>query len=233
MSADADLDTQDESSGEYWLSVADIMSGLMIVFLFIAVSYMSFVTKQQSKVRQVAIAWEAGRGELYRDLEIEFAKDLSTWNAEIDSVTLSVRFNEPDVLFEAGSSVVRPRFEEILRNFFPRYTSIVKRHGESIEEVRIEGHTSSEGPGPNPYYYNMALSQDRTRAVLVFCLERSGLAEDDRRWIRNLLTANGLSSSRVVSTTSGTEDRDRSRRVEFRVKTTAELQIAQILELSR
>ncbi|MDZ4257684.1 MAG: OmpA family protein [Gemmatimonadales bacterium] len=226
-------DDADEGTANYWTSVADLMSGLMIVFLFIAVTFMAFVSRQQQQVRRVAVAWEEGRGDLYRALEAEFRSDLLAWNAELDSLTLSVRFKEPDVLFEAGRSVVRPRFQEILRDFFPRYARIVRAHGTSIEEVRIEGHTSSEGPGSNPYFYNMALSQDRTRAVLEFCLERSGVEPDDREWLRGLLTANGLSSSKVILATDSTEDRERSRRVEFRVRTNAEIRIAQILEMAR
>lgn len=223
----------DDDGGGYWTSVADLMSGLMIVFLFIAVAFMAFVSEQRKQVRQVAIAWEQGRGSLYRALESEFKGDVTRWNAELDSTTLSVRFKEPEVLFEAGRSEVRPRFQEILRDFFPRYVRIVRQHQGSIEEVRIEGHTSSEGPEPNPYFFNMALSQDRTRAVLAFCLEQSGLAPDDRNWIRGLLTANGLSSSRLLLRADSTEDRERSRRVEFRVRTNAEIKIAEILEVAK
>lgn len=232
MSGGVELEV-DEGTGSYWISIADLMSGLMIVFLFIAVTYMAFVSRQQAQVREVAIAWEEGRESLYGALETEFRDDLEAWNAELDRVTLSVRFKEPDVLFEAGQSVVRPRFQAILREFFPRYARIVHQHGGAVEEVRIEGHTSSEGPGPNPYYFNMALSQDRTRAVLIFALDQSGIDPADRDWIRSRLTANGLASSKLVFTADSVEDRERSRRVEFRVRTNAEIRIAQILEVAR
>lgn len=231
--SDDPLEGTGEGGEGYWVSVADLMSGLMIVFLFIAVTYMAYVSRQQAQVREVAIAWEQGRGTLYRALEAEFRDSLQTWNAELDSVSLSVRFKEPDVLFEAGQSTVRPRFQAILRDFFPRYARIVRTHGDAVEEVRIEGHTSSEGPGPNPYFFNMALSQDRTRAVLIFCLEQSGVDQESRDWIRGRFTANGLSSSKLVYAADSTEDRLRSRRVEFRVRTNAELRIAQILEVAR
>lgn len=217
---------------EYWHSVADLMSGLMIVFLFIAVAYMVYVSDQQSRIRRVAIAWDEGRAKLYGELATEFKNDLSTWNAELDSVSLSVRFNEPDVLFEAGSAVVRPKFQSILADFFPRYVEIVRRFEGHIEEVRIEGHTSSEGPGENPYFFNMELSQNRTRSVLAYCLERTRLSSGDRDWLRSRLTANGLSSSKLVIA-DGREDRARSRRVEFRIRTNAETRIAEILEVTR
>ncbi|MBL8996303.1 MAG: OmpA family protein [Gemmatimonadetes bacterium] len=232
MSEDlASLAADDE---EFWQSVADLMSGLMIVFLFLAITYWAHSAKQRAQMREVAVVYEQSRRELYQELDRVFAEDLRAWNAEIDSVSLSVRFKEPDVLFEAGSATVRPRFQEILRSFFPRYVAIVRKYEADVEEVRIEGHTSSEGPGAQPYYYNMALSQDRTRAVLAFCLEESGLSADDAQWVRGLLTANGLSSSRLIrDSTTNLELRSRSRRVEFRVRTNAELRIATILEMSR
>jgi outer membrane protein OmpA-like peptidoglycan-associated protein len=103
----------------------------------------------------------------------------------------------------------------------------------SIEEVRIEGHTSSvwnhTTPPDDAYFKNMELSQERTRAVLQNVL---GLAEidSDRHWLQPLLTANGLSSSRPVLNADGTENRDRSRRVEFRIRTTVRTEIVRILE---
>jgi outer membrane protein OmpA-like peptidoglycan-associated protein len=75
----------------------------------------------------------------------------------------------------------------------------------------------------------MALSQGRSRAVLQRCL---GLvtASDEREWARRYITANGLSSSRLVFADDGSEDLARSRRVEFRTVTAAERRVVQILE---
>jgi outer membrane protein OmpA-like peptidoglycan-associated protein len=44
------------------------------------------------------------------------------------------------------------------------------------------------------------------------------------------MTANGLSSSKPVLGTAGNEDSERSRRVEFRLRTDAESRIATMLE---
>lgn len=46
----------------------------------------------------------------------------------------------------------------------------------------------------------------------------------------SLLTANGLSSSRIILDEFGAEDPDLSRRVEFRVRTMARSEIVRILE---
>jgi hypothetical protein len=34
--------------GEHWLSVSDMMSGLMVIFLFIAISYMMQVQEEKN-----------------------------------------------------------------------------------------------------------------------------------------------------------------------------------------
>ena len=75
----------------------------------------------------------------------------------------------------------------------------------------------------------MELSQSRTRSTLRFIL---GLPEvqNDSTWLRKNVTANGLSSSRPILNKDGTENMQRSRRVEFRIRTDADSRIATILE---
>ena len=73
----------------------------------------------------------------------------------------------------------------------------------------------------------MELSQDRTRKVLEFVLRNEKL-DGNKDWIRERLTANGLSSSKLIAR-NGVEDKEKSRRVEFRVRTNAEKRIVKIL----
>jgi outer membrane protein OmpA-like peptidoglycan-associated protein len=195
------------------------------------------VEAEADRIKEVAIAYNEVRDELHRDLEREFQDDLPQWKAKIVKADLAVQFTEPEVLFASGSSTLRPEFRLILDDFFPRYLRILTsdKYRESITEVRIEGHTSSEwydgATDRLAYFRNMALSQERTRSTLqyVLSLPQSGAHE---AWLRQHLTANGLSSSRLVSDTAGREDRLRSRRVEFKVRTDAETRIAKILEVS-
>ena len=230
---DDDIGSQDA----HWIPLSDLMTGLMVMFLLIAVVYMMRVEAEADRIKEVAIAYNEVRDELHRDLEREFKDDLPQWKAKIVKADLAVQFTEPEVLFASGSSTLRPEFRLILDDFFPRYLRILTsdKYRESITEVRIEGHTSSEwydgATDRLAYFRNMALSQERTRSTLqyVLSLPQSGAHE---AWLRQHLTANGLSSSRLVSDTAGREDRLRSRRVEFKVRTDAETRIAKILEVS-
>ncbi len=218
---------------EHWISVSDLMSGLMVIFLFVAISYIRPVIEQREVVREIAVAWQQSELKLYERLNAEFSKDLANWGAEIDKETLSVRFKAPEILFDQGKANLRPRFVEILNDFFPRYLTVLAEFRDAIDEVRIEGHTSSEWTGTNDpqlaYFRNMALSQERTRAVLEHCLSLPAVGAE-RDWAREHITANGLSSSKPIRSDAGDEDRDRSRRVEFRVRTNAKQQIVRILE---
>ncbi len=99
--------------------------------------------------------------------------------------------------------------------------------------MRIEGHTSTGWLGAasedEAYIFNMALSQARTRTTLAYLLSLSDV-EEQKIWLRKYLTANGLSSAKAIIEDDGSENGERSRRVEFKVRTDAEGKIATILE---
>jgi outer membrane protein OmpA-like peptidoglycan-associated protein len=159
---------------------------------------------------------------------------LPVWDADITK-DLAFRFNNPDILFSTGKDELKPQFREILANFFPRYVRIItaQKYEGTIEEVRIEGHTSSSWSttvsAEEAYFRNMELSQSRTRTALRFVL---GLPEvgEQTGWLRKHVTANGLSSSHPVLKSDGTEDTIRSQRVEFHIRTDADAWIDTIQE---
>lgn len=222
--------TQDN---EHWVSMSDLMAGLMMVFMFISIAYMHYVRIEKEKIKEVAVAYEQAQQQLYNALEVEFSKDLPSWDAEIDKQTLEVRFKSPDVLFGLGSSDLKPKFKEILNDFFPRYLKVLDEYKQHITEVRIEGHTSTDWTGAAnrdiAYFNNMELSQGRTRAVLqyVYSLKESAAHQ---KWVKSKFSAVGYSSSHPILTLEGKEDPSRSRRVTFKVITNAELQIRRIIQ---
>ena len=207
------------------LSTGDLMAGLLFIFILLLMGALLQVQEKAEQDEEVVKRYDQIKTQLYIDLQKEFKKDLTVWRATIDS-TLSIRFQEPSMLFDEGLDVLKPNFKVILDDFFPRYIAVLSRpqYKDNIEEIRIEGHTNSNGG----YYSNMKLSQDRTRAVLQYCF--SLMEEDDVKWLRGLVTANGLSSSHLIFTKSGEEDKNLSRRVEFRVRTNAEKQLEDIAD---
>jgi outer membrane protein OmpA-like peptidoglycan-associated protein len=220
------------SAEDHWIPLSDLMTGLMMFFLLLAVVFMVKVQSDAAKVQEIAVLYDQLRVDLYQDLDREFKNDLPRWGAELHT-DLSIRFREPDVLFETGSAELRPRFKTILNEFFPRYVAILtrSRYRNAITEVRIEGHTSSVWyvglAQDQAYLRNMDLSQSRTRSTLGYVLEMPALA-DEKPWLMRYVTANGLSSSHIIKR-QGVEDQLASQRVEFRVRTDADARIAEIL----
>ena len=222
------------------LSLGDLMAGLLLIFVLVLSFVMLDLIEQEErddvinkKLLEIFTDYVKLREDLYKDLESEFEKDLQKWNAILDRETLSVRFREPKVLFAQGQAEIQFDFKEILDDFFPRYIRILKRpeYVNNIAEIRIEGHTSSEWSEivsqQDAYILNMELSQNRTRSVLQYVLQIPAI-RSNRSWIQQYLTANGLSSSKLIAHPDGTQNRKESRRVEFRVRTNAEKQLEKI-----
>ncbi len=218
---------------EHWVAVSDLMGGLMMVFMLIAVIYLVQLEIETRKIKDVARLYDLLRTQLYEDLYQEFQEDLPRWGAEIDT-DLSFRFYNTEVLFAHGDDTIKPAFKNILNDFFPRYVNIItsSKYRSDILEVRIEGHTSSDwgrlSGTDEAYIKNMALSQARTRTTLEYLLDQASVAPE-KVWLSAHLTANGLSSSKLIMNEQGEEDGVRSRRVEFRLRTDAESRIATIL----
>lgn len=257
----SNLFQSNQSDDSDWISISDLMAGLMLIFLLIAIIYIrvqvdateraKIATEQaieaqnraeeksrenekiKKQIKEIAVAWQRSSDEIATALQSEFSDDLKLWNAEIDEKSLTIRFNAPEVLFRQNSAVLESPFQSVLSNFFPRYLEVLRNYLIVIDEVRIEGHSSSEwttGMDPlDAFFENMKLSQDRTRAVLQYSLELDGIGED-REWATKRITANGLSSSRLILREDGTENPEASRRVEFKIRTKTEEQIVRILE---
>lgn len=149
-------------SGEHWMSVSDLMAGLMMVFLFISVALMRDAVVERDKIKEVAETYQKTQQAIYISLLEEFAKDLDKWGAEIDRNTLSVNFTAPDVLFANGEARLTRKFQTILNDFFPRYLQVLEQYKPIIQEIKIEGHTSSrwsqDSSDYEAYFNNMSLS---------------------------------------------------------------------------
>ena len=154
---------------------------------------------------------------------------------------LSIRFLNEEVLFDYNSADIKEDFIDILDSFFPRYLDILLSDNfrERIAEVRIEGHTDSRGE----YMYNVRLSQSRTSNVLDYLFykensEYQNANEKDQELLRYWFTTTGFSYGRTMdengalTMVSGqNENRQRSRRVEFRIVMKSDEVIRQVLEM--
>ncbi len=225
-------------SNSEWMSISDMMSGLMLIFMFIAISFMIEVQTDKDKIKEIAITYNKDKKELNQDLHAEFANDLAKWEADITKDN-SIVFNSPTVLFGSGKSNLKIAFKDILNDFFPRYIHILysKKYKNEIDEVRIEGHTSNGWRGATSkekiYLKNMSLSQSRANNVLSYCYKISDI--DYRDWLERHLRANGMAFAkmRYIDNNHTIPDIIKSRRVEFKVQMKTEDKIYKILEVSK
>lgn len=249
-----------QSSGtdqEEWISVSDLMTGLMVVFLLVSIAYTVQVQDQNRRIRGIAEELVSNENDIHRALEQEFsASERQRWGMKLinnNRERLVVRFLvardqelddsheissavEPPIFFEVNDDTIGDEYKSILGEFFPRYVKVLSRYESSISEVRIEGHTSSEWKDETNelrrYLENMKLSQDRARSVLRYVMELQQEGSVNG-WPFSHITVNGLSFSKLVRDLNGREVPSQSRRVEFRVRTKARAEIEKIRGESR
>jgi outer membrane protein OmpA-like peptidoglycan-associated protein len=160
---------------------------------------------------------------LNQTLYAEFKDDFNRLFLEVDTINGVIQFSSPDVLFNQGKASVKQEFADILSEFYPRYLNILNdpEFKPFIREIRVEGHTSKEWETKGKttteqaYLNNLELSQLRSFEVLNLLLQ---MPDDGARkeWFRNKAAAMGYSSSKLILTPDGAEDKERSRRVSFR-----------------
>jgi outer membrane protein OmpA-like peptidoglycan-associated protein len=212
-----------------WMSISDMMSGLMLIFLFIAISFMVKVESQKQEMKDVVLEYRDTKVNLNEALYSEFENDLKEWNASITTDN-SIIFASPDVLFAVSKSDINKEFKIVLDHFFTRYLKILTspEYKDEIQALRVEGHTSDKWKSSSSqkeiYLKNMKLSQDRAYSVLSYCYSlNSKIVKENREWLEKYFRANGMAFSKL-------KDRSKARRVEFTIEMKSEDKVYKILE---
>lgn len=163
------------------------------------------------------------RGDIYRALKTEFARDLGVWGLTINRQYLSVIFSGRATAFKSGSTWVNKRMRRILEKFSPRFAEVLMRpeFRDHIKEIRVEGFSSTNyrkvKTQEERNHLNLLLSQERTANVLRFVLKQPKLKNN--KWFTDRLLPVGFDGKNPVMKNDGSEDEVLSRRVEFRVIT--------------
>lgn len=219
-----------------WMSLSDLMTGLMVIFMFIAISYILKVQKAEAQRQKIVTEFQDSREAIYKDFRSAFDEEKKAWNIEIGS-NLSIRFNDPKAMFALGKTDVAPEFGQILNKFLPKYFDILlqDKYKNQIKEIRIEGHTDTlaiYSKSLDPYIGNILLSQERATKVLEYFRQMKyfrNLPAIKKKQLQYWITANGLSYGRALDDnkqeifrTHKAINSQFSRRVEFRIITTSE-----------
>ena len=195
---------------------------------------------QQSKIDEQAALLAAQQSEIdkligMRSRIIEELRDElrgAGLDAVVDKNTGAIAFTGA-VLFDSGKNELKQSGKALLNAFIPVYvrTLMSEENDDYVAEIIIEGHTDTDGT----YLNNLALSQERARAVVSYCLsgEMTGLSYAEKEVLQSIITANGRSYSDPVYAADGTVDKEASRRVvfKFRMKDSEMIdQMSEILE---
>jgi chemotaxis protein MotB len=211
--------TDPDPETDYWMSVGDLMAGLLMVFALLLLTALFHYQSGVEGVREVL--------EMRQEVVKELQREMAMAQGRIVDVDEegTVRFRE-NVLFAQGSAEVTAEGRAQLEVFTDRYLSVLLGKPEFREQLKaivIEGHTNDDGS----YELNLRLSQARAFAVMMVLLEEAGKYRQD---LQSLVTANGRSFAQLIRKEDGTVDKAASRRIEIRFQMENEELIRQVLE---
>lgn len=145
---------EDQTGDTEWLSISDLMSGLLLIFaLLVVVTLLQLKTTQEESQNKRIVVIQA--------LQKQF--NASGISAEINEETGDITLLD-SVLFGFNEKELKPEGKLFLGQFIPVYSDVIfsdTHISDEITRVIIEGHTSSDGA----MGYNMQLSLGRANSV--------------------------------------------------------------------
>lgn len=126
----------DETS--IWISNTDLMSGLLVLFLFIAILMNQGLSEAQDEIKKITGASNEVRRELQESIKQNFsAEEIKRYNLDQENNVGAASFDKGDGRFLVGSSELTPEFRATLQVFLPKYIkSIFVRPAGKIRPIR-------------------------------------------------------------------------------------------------
>jgi outer membrane protein OmpA-like peptidoglycan-associated protein len=198
-------------SGNLSSSLTDLMTSLMVIFVLLLVATLNNASAEGENTRNVML------DQLKRALQDFAAKGVRVEKDPTDPLGLLVLVPESFFNFAVDKSDIPIGGVEFLENFAPRLatTACSDRYKSEINSIVVEGHTDSTGTDE----HNLKLSQERSLAVVQRTLDILGRRQGgEKTCFLDFLSANGRGSREPMRDANGAEDRDRSRRVVFKIR---------------
>jgi flagellar motor protein MotB len=202
---------KDEAEKPFWISFADLMTSLMVLFLVVMVVALLKVTDKPV---------EAERMNKERGSDIAIMLDgLEHCSATFPGVQIRRERNAIDfgdrARFESGSHRLSVDQAQLLRRFVPCVLDMAKKIPDKgwLKRVVVEGFADSRGT----YLFNLDLSLKRSQRVLCVLLEPQSaetvqLTAEQKARVRELFLVGGYSFN------SARESLEESRRIELRLE---------------
>jgi outer membrane protein OmpA-like peptidoglycan-associated protein len=199
-----------EGEKPFWISYADLMTALMILFLIVMVASLAMMTRRIAAAEQGERARTTDISNLCNRLKIR-ARNL---NIVVDCRENRINFGEAG-RFGYNDYKLGPAGQQALRDVVPLVIEAANSdEGRKwFKQVLIEGFTDTDGS----YLYNLHLSLQRSEWVMCAILDDrysavTGLSQEQKIQVRDLFLAGG------VSFNNAKDSKEASRRVELRLQ---------------
>ncbi len=200
---------KDEAEKPFWISYADLMTALMVLFLVVMAVALLAVTRTVSERDQREAEYKADIDNCMA-LAVEAAK-------RHQGVKVDLRRNVIDfgdrARFALNSSLLSSDQEGVLRRFVPELLSMADSASckRVLKRIVVEGYTDKTGD----YLTNLNLSLMRSQRVLCAMFKASGpnpLTDAQKEAVRDVFLVGGFAFNASKDTL------EESRRVEMRIE---------------
>jgi len=209
------LDSQDGDNNVFWVTMSDLLLGLVVVFLVLFVFTITGFT--QNKVNEQETRYETTE---------KIAQELTenNINVEVDKFSGTIKISDLE-LFALNSAELSTKGKEFMSKFVPIYFNTIMKDEKikkNISQIIIQGHTDSQTYSgakseEEKYFKNMDLSIRRASSVAEYIVYSN--YQDKKSYEKELfkmITVEGKGSSEPVII-DGKEDFSKSRRVELKL----------------
>lgn len=189
-------------------SFTDLMTSLAVIFILLLCASLNNAQQQGQDTRAAILQ------DLQHELRTFFKQGIEVKTDPRDPLGLIVLVPEGLLQFALNYDRIPEGGTHFLKAFVPRLASTVlsPRFRADINSVVVEGHTDTSGTDQ----INLPLSQRRSMSVVMASL---GVLEGEaRNGFLGLLSASGRGSMEPLVDAAGREDRNRSRRVIFKIR---------------
>lgn len=205
---------QEAGDNIFWTTMADLLLGLAIIFMTLFVLAMTGFSQNAIQQKQEQIK---ASEELIEKLEKENIK------AEVDEMTGDIKISDLE-LFEVNSWTLSSKGRQYLDKLIPIYVDTIFSKQELIDGINniiVQGHTDSQSflglkTKDEQFTKNMELSLKRANSVAEYMFKTNYNKAYSGK-LREMLIVEGKSFSEPILKNDGTEDFDKSRRVELKL----------------
>lgn len=205
--------SDDDSGNIFWVTMADLLLGLAIIFITLFVLAMTGFSQQNIQQQQVRMDVSEKISEGLKESDI---------TADIDKMTGDLKISDVE-LFELNSYVLSDNGKKLLDKLAPIYINTIfadKELAGQIGNIVVQGHTDSQmfagiNSKDEQFIRNMDLSLKRANAVAEYMLTTNYNKKYSDKF-RKILVVEGKSFNEPILI-NGKEDYDKSRRVELKL----------------